>query len=858
MVLPSGAWGVRERRAAWLEQRSGAGWPPPAVAVGLAGAILVADVFVRLDIAVSVLYVVVVILAAPALRRRSILVVGVACIGLSIIGFAVNHAEASPASVGRWVVVVAAIGIATVLTARNRAAAEAARDEASLLNLTQDAVFVRDWDGKVTFWNAGAEALYSWSRADMTGQLAHDRIGTSFPIPRPEIDAALQAYGHWEGELIAVRRDGRQVQVAARWALRRDESRRPITVLETHTDITERKEAERALRRSEEDLRAIIDTIPTHIWTSGVDGSDAVFNRRRLEYTGPGVDWYGIVHPDERAEHDAVWAAAVRSGGSFQFEQRLLAADGSYRWFLGRAEPLRDEQGNIIRWIGINIDIEERKQTEARLRRAEEDLQEIVDTIPTHVWTALPDGSSPYLNRRRIEYSGFDTDFETVVHPDDRPEQLRAWLTAVQIGDSFENEQRLRAADGSYRWFLSRAEPLRSASGEIVKWIGINIDIDDLRRAQERIRRNEQDLRDAIDTIPTHVWSTLPDGSGEYLNRRRLEYAGVSMDIEGLIHPDDRVRYDGDWAAAIGAGAFFEGEYRLRRNDGAYRWFLSRAEPLRDDGGRIVRWFGTNTDIDNLRRAEQALQRAQAELAHVTRVATLGELTASIAHEVNQPLAGIVTNGEACLRWLRRDQPDLEEAQRSVERIIGDGRRAGQVVRRLRALARKDEPDWRPCDLNEVVEESLPLVAQEMTRRRISLDLSLSPGLPRVLGDRVQLQQVVINLIVNGIQAMAEVTDRRRTLTVSSWLNEESAGVAACVVLVVRDSGPGVDPAVGDRLFDPFFTTRADGMGMGLSICRSIVEAHGGRISVDRREASDRGNGAAFQLALPAHAQVHQ
>jgi PAS domain S-box-containing protein len=641
-------------------------------------------------------------------------------------------------------------------------------------------------------------------------------------------------------------------------ALRRDQSRRPITVLETHTDITERKEAERALRRSEEDLRAIIDTIPTHIWISRADGSDALFNRRRLAYTGPGIDWYGIVHPDERAEHDAAWAIALRTGGPFQFEQRLLAADGSYRWFLGRAEPLRDEKGNIARWIGINIDIEERKQTEARLRRVEEDLQAIIDTIPIHVWTALPDGSSPYLNKRRIEYSGFDTDFETVVHPDDRPAQLHAWLTAVRTGESFENEQRLRAADGSYRWFLSRAAPLCSGPGEIVKWIGVNIDIDDLRQAQERIRRSEQDLRNAIDTIPTHVWSTLPDGSDIYLNHRRLEYAGPEVGFEAIVHPDDRGLHNETWATSIRTGKPWEVECRLHRVDGVYRWFLIRAEPLRDEGGTIVRWWGTNTDIDNLRRAEEALQRAQAELSHVTRVATLGELTASIAHEVNQPLAGIVTNGEACLRWLRRERPDLDEAQRAVERIIGDGRRAGEVVRRLRALARKDEPDWRPFDLNEVVEDSLPLVAQEMTRQQVSLKLSLSPGLPLVLGDRVQLQQVVINLIVNGIQAMAEVTGRRRTLTVSSWLNEESADAAACVVLAVRDSGPGVDPAVGDRLFDPFFTTKPDGMGMGLSICRSIVEAHGGKISITERKASDQSKGAAFQFALPAQAQVHQ
>jgi C4-dicarboxylate-specific signal transduction histidine kinase len=259
------------------------------------------------------------------------------------------------------------------------------------------------------------------------------------------------------------------------------------------------------------------------------------------------------------------------------------------------------------------------------------------------------------------------------------------------------------------------------------------------------------------------------------------------------------------------------------------------------DGAEFI---GAVTDITAARRAEEALQQAQANLAHVSRVATLGELTASIAHEVNQPLAGIVTNGEATLRWLQRDAPDLGEAQRAIRRMVGDARRAGDVVTRLRALARKDEPRRLPLDINDVVGDLLPLVRREMSNHRVMLELQLSPGLPAVLGDPVQLQQVIINLIVNGIQAMADITDQLNILTISSGTN-----AADDVFLAVGDTGHGIGAGTGDQLFDAFFTTKTNGMGMGLSICRSIIEVHGGAISATANDS----RGALFQFTLPPY-----
>ncbi|HEX5078546.1 MAG TPA: ATP-binding protein, partial [Geminicoccaceae bacterium] len=250
----------------------------------------------------------------------------------------------------------------------------------------------------------------------------------------------------------------------------------------------------------------------------------------------------------------------------------------------------------------------------------------------------------------------------------------------------------------------------------------------------------------------------------------------------------------------------------------------------------------TNTDITERRRAQDALHRAQDELTHATRVMTLGELSASIAHEVNQPLAAIVTNGQSCLRWLDRDPPELDEVRGALTRIIGDGERAGEVIRRIRALAKKTDPQKAPLNLNDVINEAMHLVRREVLSHRVALRLELAPDLPPALADRVQLQQVIINLVINAIQAMASVTGRPRELLVRTQADQGQVAVD------VRDSGIGIAPEIESRLFDTFFTTKPDGVGMGLPICRSIIEAHGGRIWALR----DGGPGTTFRFVLPS------
>jgi C4-dicarboxylate-specific signal transduction histidine kinase len=261
------------------------------------------------------------------------------------------------------------------------------------------------------------------------------------------------------------------------------------------------------------------------------------------------------------------------------------------------------------------------------------------------------------------------------------------------------------------------------------------------------------------------------------------------------------------------------------------------------ENGHGRQFVGAVMDITETRRAQEQLQQAQANLAHVARVTMLGQLTASIGHEVNQPLAAIVTNGEAAIRYLRRDPPELDEVRDALTSMIAEGKRASEIVKRIRSLIQKTTPQTAPLDINSVLAEGAALVQREIANQRVVLRLDLAPELPEVLGDRVQLQQVIINLMVNAIQAMAGVNGRARDLLVRSSLTE-----AGLVVVAVRDSGEGLDPAKADQIFDAFYSTKTDGMGMGLSICRTIMDAHNGRLWASAND----GPGATFQFSLPA------
>ena len=365
-------------------------------------------------------------------------------------------------------------------------------------------------------------------------------------------------------------------------------------------------------------------------------------------------------------------------------------------------------------------------------------------------------------------------------------------------------------------------------------------------RAEEDVRRSEDRLRLVIDTLPALVWSKLPDGSADFLNQRFREYTGLSLEqglgwgwLRNAFHPGDRA--EEEWKAAFAAGQPFEKEARLRRADGVYRWFLLRAVPLRDEQGNVVKWYGTTSDIEDRRRAEEDLQEAQNRLAQVTRVQAMGELAAAIAHEVNQPLTAIITNGHFSLRQLDSATPNLDELRAAIREIVNDGTRASAVISRIRGSLMRGSLCRAQLNVNEIIQDVITLLRNELIRDRVYLSTELGSNLPPVQGDPVQLQQVLINLIVNALEAMRLSTEQPRRLSIRSAKSTDG------ILVEVQDSGPGIEPRLVERIFEPFFTTKTEGIGMGLAISRSIVESHGGQLSL----GSDS-RGALFQFVLPA------
>jgi PAS domain S-box-containing protein len=494
----------------------------------------------------------------------------------------------------------------------------------------------------------------------------------------------------------------------------------------------------------------------------------------------------------------------------------------------------------------LRKEIAERERAEEALRRSEDRLRLVIDTIPQQIWSGPPDGSLDFCNAQWRSYMGFTQEelqgegWQRMLHPDDRERVLTAWRKSVARGTPYEQEERHRGADGEYRCFLARGVPLRDSGGRIVRWYGTNTDIEDRKEAEDRLRL-------VVDTTPAMLHSGRPDGYLDFFNKRWLEYVGLSLDNmcgwrwTRVIHPDDVEEVVGKWRSSLATGEPFEEEVRVRRADGEYRWMLHRKVPARDEQGKIIRWYGSSVDIEERKRAVEALQEAQEKLAHVTRTQAMGELAAAIAHEVSQPLTAIITNANFCLRRLEGAAPDPDELRTAITEIVNDGNRASAVISRIRGLLMKGTPGRVELDVNQIIQDVIALLRNELTRNRVQVRTELAANLPQVQGDPVQLQQVWINLIMNAVEGMRLSAEQPRKLLI------RSAEHADGILVQVQDSGPGIAAELADRIFEPFFTTKAEGIGMGLSITRSIIESHGGRLSL-----VPVSQGALFQLTLPS------
>ncbi len=684
-------------------------------------------------------------------------------------------------------------------------------------------------------------------------------------LPRIALFAAAALFVVWLGASQRRTSDAlRQARDALQGAVARLEGANRALQAEN----AERLQAERRTREAERTLQATIDTIPVLVASYRPDGRRDFVNRPWQEFTGLaprdvlGKDWSIAVHPDDVEAGERSWRESRATGRPLRRELRLRRADGVYRWYVVHRVPLRNEAGEVVRWYSVGDDIEDRKcaeealrLSEAHLARTERELRLTLDLIPTLAWHAAPDGAAEYLNKRWLDYTGLSLEqalgwnWQAAIHPEDRPRLFELWREIREAGRLTEVEARLRRFDGVYRWFLFRPAPLHDESGKVVRWYGTNTDIEDRKRAEDALRRSEAYLAEAqrLSQTGSFGWKVA---TGEIVwSNEAYRIMGFELSVRPTpavvlqrIHPEDRARVQHLMQRAQHGADLYDHESRLLMDDGRIKHIRVRAHRVAYDSGEqeIV---GALTDVTAAYVAEEALQAARAELAHASRVAMLGEMSASIAHEVSQPVAAIVANSQAGRRWLDRELPAIGEADAALARIVDDAHRATRVIQRIRALAKKADPEMAPLDLNDVVGEALALVRREALDYRVALRPQLAPGLPAVRGDRIQLQQVIINLAINGMQAMVAVPDGARDLVVRTGQVDDGH-----LVVAVEDAGIGIESQNLDRLFRAFYTTKPGGMGMGLSISRSIIESHGGTIRASR----NAGPGMTFQFTVPA------
>ena len=621
-----------------------------------------------------------------------------------------------------------------------------------------------------------------------------------------------------------------------------------------------RKRAEEAWRESEYKLRQVIETMPGLVWSTGPDGEPTHFNQRILDYSGMLSEqfmhrgWEAFVHPADYPTTAEAFYHAIETGNSYQGVMRLRRADGEFRWHDARSEPLRDQQGRIVQWYGLAVDIDERKQAEDQLRRSEAYLAESQRLSHTGT-TAYNDTTILYFSDENYRIFGFDPRNglprrEAAVqrfHPDDRERLQEEARQAVRQKRDYKLEFRLLLPDGTIKYIEGHAHPKFSASGELMEVFSTIIDVTERKRADDALRESEAKFRSAIDGIAGIVSIHYPNGEVEAVNRQCLEYFGRSLEwlknwgTTDAVHPEDFPRVVEMFTKSMASGIPYQIDQRLRRFDGEYRWFNNRGVPIRDDSGRIVRWYVLITDIEDRTRALAQLEQMQSDFAHMNRVSMMGELAASLSHEITQPIASARNNARAAQNFLDMQPPDLGEVGEALAGIVGNVDRAGDIIDRIRDHIKKAPPRKEHFDLNEAINEVIVLGRSAIIKNGVSAQTRFSDGLIPIHCDRVQLQQVVLNLILNAAEAMGSVEAEPRDLLISTEQHHRG------VLVAVRDSGPGIDPAHLERVFETFYTTKPGGVGMGLSICRSIIDAHGGRLWAEANEP----RGTVFQFTLP-------
>jgi len=625
------------------------------------------------------------------------------------------------------------------------------------------------------------------------------------------------------------------------------------------------------LQRSERELREVIETIPSMAWSAAPDGSADFFNHRWLAYAGltagqaQGWGWTVAVHPDDLSALVDYWRKIMVSGQSGEVEARMRRFDGVYRWFLFRATASLDENGRVVKWYGTNTDIEERKRAEGALKRSEAYLAEAQRL--TRTGSCAIDGTSReilYWSEEMFRLFDFDPQqglplwdqWIQRIHPEDRDTFRmagdRTFLEKVHCDVEF----RTVTPDGTVKQLHGIGHPVLGPCGELVQVVGTMVDVTERRRGEESLRRSESYLAQAqrLAHIGSWAWE-IPSRNALYISEEWYRIHGLDpkdgmpsweQRLQG-VDPEDRARFQATIDRAIADKTDYDVEFRTLPAHGPGKYIHSVGRPILSSSGELVQFVGVSMDVTESKEAEQEHERLRQELAnlaHLNRVSTMGELTASLAHEIKQPIGAAVTNADACVRLLDRDQPDVPEAREAALEMVKDARRAADIIDRVRSLYQKGSSERETIEVNEVIGEMVVMLQNEANRHSVTIRADLEEGLPTVMADRVQLQQVLLNLMLNGIEA---IRDTSGELSIKSQLGDDGQ-----LLISVTDTGVGLPTENADQIFKPFFTTKYKGTGLGLAITRSIVESHGGRIWA----TPNSGPGATLYFTLPSRVAV--
>ena len=753
----------------------------------------------------------------------------------------------------------------------------------ALLENLQEGIVACDAEGVLTLFNRATRELHGlpevpipaeqWAdhydlfQADGSTRMSKDEI----PLFRAL--AGEQVKGT---EMVIARKNGQPSTLLASGQAFHDEYGKILGAVVSMHDITRRKQAEEGLRAayddleirvaqrtaelaaSEERFRAAVGAVSSLIWTNDEKGEmqgaqpgwESFTGQTFEEYQGYG--WAKAVHPDDAQPTIEEWEKAVAGKRTFEFEHRVRRADGEWRLCSIRAVPIFGTDREIREWVGVHNDITEHRNAENQLRESEARFRNMADDAPVMIWVTEPDGSCTYLSASWYAFtgqtpeSGMGMGWVNAVHPDEQKMANDAFVAANEIAGTFRVEYRLRGKDGEYRWFIDAATPRISPDGRFLGYIGSVVDIDDRKAVEQMLSDSEKRFRELAETMPQIVWTARPDGVLNYYNRRWFEYIDVHPDLiedaqwDKYIHPGDlQGAYDA-WLKSIDTGLPYEIEFRVKRADGQYRWFLVRALPVRNDEGRIDQWFGTCTDIHEQKEMANELRKLAANLSEADH--RKNEFLAMLAHELRNPLAPI-SNALQIIR-LTNDGA-ATAATEMMERQVGQlVRLVDDLLDVSRITQGKIELRRERIELASVVHHAVEAARPSCEKGGVELTVDMQAEPIYLNGDQIRLAQVIGNLLNNS----CKFTDKGGDIHLTVGLEEEHA------LIRVRDTGLGIAPDQIRHIFELFVQADTSlersmsGLGIGLTLVKNLVEMHDGMIEA---KSEGLGRGSEFTVRLP-------